>query len=419
MERSWTQPVGIGLVTAMVGFTSSFTVVLAGLQAVGASTAQAASGLATLCLLQGAGTLWLSLRHRRPLTLAWSTPGAALLVSSAGLQLGWPAAVGAFVVCGVLLAVTGLWPWLGRTVAAIPAPLAQAMLAGVLLTLCLQPVVALTRTPLLVGPVVVLWVVLQRFAPRWSAAAARALAVVRVVAAATIDGSGVSIRPPTLSFTVPTFSWSAVVGLALPLYVVTMAAQNVPGVAVLAAAGYRVPWRQTLLLTGAGTVAGAGAGAHAVNLAAITAALPASAEAHPDPDRRWVAAATAGVTYLALAPAAATLTALLVDAPPGVIESVAGLALFGTLATSLAAATADAAERLPAVAAVVVAAGGVSVLGIGAAFWALLAALALRLALRPRTRLPAPVREFRPAPRGRAATDHDVSAPGTGPGRTA
>ncbi|WP_420120284.1 benzoate/H(+) symporter BenE family transporter [Nakamurella sp.] len=391
MEQGWAQPVGVGLVTALVGFTSSFAVVLAGLQAVGATTAQAASGLATLCVLQGAGTLWLSLRHRRPLTLAWSTPGAALLVSAAGLQLGWSAAVGAFVVCGLLLAVTGLWPWLGRTVAAIPAPLAQAMLAGVLLTLCIQPVVALSRTPVLVAPVILLWLVLQRYAPRWSAPAAFALALALIVGVAVVDGSGVSLQAPTLSFTAPGFSWPAVVGLALPLYVVTMAAQNVPGVAVLAAAGYRVPWRQTLLLTGAGTVAGAGAGAHAVNLAAITAALPASAEAHPDPERRWIAAATAGVAYLALAPAAATLAGLMAQAPPGVIESVAGLALVGTLAASLAAATADPAERLPAVAAFLVAAGGVSMLGIGAAFWALLAGLALRLVLRPRARQSSPV----------------------------
>lgn len=385
------QPIGVGLVTALVGFTSSFAVVLAGLQAVGASTAQAASGLAALCVLQGAGTVWLSLRYRRPLTLAWSTPGAALLVTAAGLQLGWSSAVGAFVVCGLLLAVTGLWPWLGRTVAAIPAPLAQAMLAGVLLTLCVQPVVALTRTPLLVAPVVLLWVVLQRLAPRWSAPAAFALALALVVGVAIGDGSGVSLQAPSLSFTAPTFAWPATVGLGLPLYVVTMAAQNVPGVAVLAAAGYRVPWRPALLLTGAGTVAGAAAGAHAVNLAAITAALPASAEAHPDPDRRWVASATAGVAYLALAPAAATLTALMAQAPPGVIESVAGLALIGTLAASLAAATADPAERLPAVAAFLVAAGGVSMLGIGAAFWALVAGLVVRMALRPRTRQPARV----------------------------
>lgn len=390
MERGWGQPAAVGLVTALVGFTSSFAVVLAGLQAVGATTAQAASGLATLCVLQGAGTLWLSLRHRRPITLAWSTPGAALLVSAAGLHLGWSAAVGAFVICGLLLAVTGLWPWLGRTIAAIPAPLAQAMLAGVLLTLCVQPVVALSRTPLLVAPVVLLWLVLQRWAPRWSAPAAFGLALALIVGVAVVDGSGVSVQAPILSFTAPTFTWSAAVGLALPLYVVTMAAQNVPGVAVLAAAGYRVPWRQTLLLTGAGTVAGAGAGAHAVNLAAITAALPASGEAHPDPEARWIAAATAGVAYLALAPAAATLTALMAQAPPGVLESVAGLALVGTLTASLAAATADPAERMPAVAAFLVAAGGVSIVGIGAAFWALLAGLVLRAVLRPRPRQPAP-----------------------------
>ncbi len=384
MERSWTQPVGVGVVTALVGFTSSFAVVLAGLQAVGADTAQAASGLAVLCVLQGAGTIWLSRRHRTPLTLAWSTPGAALLVAAAGLQIGWSAAVGAFVVTGALLAITGLWPWLGRTVARIPAPLAQAMLAGVLLTLCLQPITALTVSPLLVAPVIVVWLGLQRLAPRWSTPAAFLLALALIVGDAVLSGQGVTLLAPVVSLTVPTVTWTAVVGIAIPLYVVTMASQNVPGVAVMSAAGYAVPWRESLLLTGLGTMAGAGAGAHAVNLAAITAALLASAEAHPDPRRRWIASTTAGVTYLLLAPLAATLTALVAGAPPGVIESVAGLALLGTLAACLAAATADPGERLPAVAAFLVAASGVSALGIGAAFWALLAGLAVRTVLRPR-----------------------------------
>ncbi|MCC6704528.1 MAG: benzoate/H(+) symporter BenE family transporter, partial [Thermomicrobiales bacterium] len=169
MDRSIWRPVSVGLTTALVGFTSSFAVVLAGLAAVGASTEQATTGLIVLCILMGSGTIWLSWRHRRPLMLAWSTPGAAVLVSVGMVEGGWPAAVGAFLVTGLLFLLTAALPWLGRRIAAIPAPLAQAMLAGVLLSLCVQPVIAFADSPLLVGPVLLTWVVLARFAPRWAA----------------------------------------------------------------------------------------------------------------------------------------------------------------------------------------------------------------------------------------------------------
>lgn len=388
MERGWSQPVSVGIVTAVVGFTSSFAVVLAGLTAAGADTAQAASGLVALTVLQGAGTIWLSRRFRRPLTVAWSTPGAALLAATGPVAGGWPAVVGAFLVTGALVVLTGLWGRLGRLVAAVSAPLAQAMLAGVLLPLCLEPVRALATRPLLVLPIVVVWVVLIRFAPRWASPAAFLLALVIVVVAA----GGIRPQPPVLALTVPSWSPAALVGIALPLYVVTMASQNVPGVAVLSAAGFTVPWRYAMVLTGAGTVLGAPAGGHAVNLAAITAALPASPEAHPDPGRRWVAAQAGGVAMLVLAVGATTLTGLVAAAPEGVIESVAGLALLGTFAAALSAAFATpgpAADgpsaRVPAAVALLCAASGTVIGGIGSAFWGLLAGLVLHLALRRRT----------------------------------
>lgn len=388
MERDWVQPASVGIVAAVVGVTSSFAVVLAGLRGAGADPAQAASGLMVLTLLQGAGTVWLSRRFRRPLTIAWSTPGAALLASTGAVAGGWPAVVGAFVVAGALIVLTGLWTRLGRAVAAIPAPLAQAMLAGVLLPLCLEPVRALAERPLLVAPIVVVWLVLQRQAPRWASPAAFLLALVIVVA--TADGTG-WLRAPEPVVTPPSFSVAAVVGVALPLYVVTMASQNVPGVAVLSAAGFQVPWRHAMVLTGAGTVLGAPAGGHALNLAAITAALPASPEAHPDPGRRWLAAQATGLTYLVLAPVATTLGALVAAAPPGVIESVAGLVLFGTFAGALSSALTPAPDRpvamLPATATFLCAAGGPVVGGIGGAFWGLAAGLVLHLVLRPRPAL--------------------------------
>lgn len=370
-------PVLAGVVTALVGFSSSFVVVLAGLTAVGATPVQAASGLLAACALQAFGTLWLSVRHRTPVSLAWSTPGAALLASTGVVAGGWPAAVGAFLVTGVLIVATGLVPRLGELIAAIPTSLARAMLAGVLLPLCIAPVTALAATPLLVGPVVATWLVMQRVSRRWAvpAALAVALAVVVIEAGSAIDAADLL---PTLSWTTPRWSVAAVVGIALPLYVVTMASQNVPGVAVMASFGYRVPWRETMAVTGAGTLLGAPLGGHAINLAAITAALTAGPDAGPDRSRRWLACVSAAVSYLILAAGCAGLAALVAAAPAGVMPAAAGLALLGTLGLALAEALADPADRVPAAVAVLVAASGVTVVGVGAAFWALVAGLLVR-----------------------------------------
>ncbi|WP_435770785.1 benzoate/H(+) symporter BenE family transporter [Nocardioides sp. SYSU DS0651] len=372
-------PVVAGVVAAVVGFSSSFVVVLAGLAAVGATPAQAASGLLALCVTQALAMLWLSVRHRMPITVAWSTPGAALLASTAGVSGGWAAAVGAFVVTGGLILLTALVPRLGDLVATIPHPLAKAMLAGVLLPLCLAPVTALVASPEVVAPVVLTWLVLLRIARRWAVPGALAVALGTVAATGDI---GTATLVPQLAWTAPHWSASAAIGIALPLYVVTMASQNVPGVAVMSGFGYRVPWRESLAVTGLATVAGAPSGGHAVNLAAISAALAAGPDAGPDPTRRWLAAVSASATYLVLAATSGIVVAVVVAAPGGVVQAAAGLALLGTLASSLADALADVADREAAAATLVVAASGVSLLGIGAAFWALLVGLALRAFLR-------------------------------------
>jgi len=374
MERT----VAAGIMTALIGFTSSFAVVLAGLRAVGATPAEAASGLVAVCLAQGLGMLWLTGRYRLPLTLAWSTPGAALLASTGAVAGGWAAAVGAFLVTGGLILLTGFWPRLGALIAAIPAPIAQAMLAGVLLALCVEPVRGLVDDPLLVAPVVVTWLVLVRLAPRWAVPVAFVVALAGIALDLARDGGLDGPLLPHVELTVPTLTWSAVLSLAVPLYVVTMASQNVPGVAVMSSFGYVVPWRATMTVTGLGTVAGAVAGGHAVNLAAITAALAAGPEADPDPGRRWHAARTAGWTYLVLAALATVLAGVAAAAPAGVVGAVAGLALLGTLGSALAGATSTVDGREAAVVTFVVAASGVSLAGIGAAFWAVVAGLAVR-----------------------------------------
>lgn len=372
-----------GVVTAVVGFSSSFVVVLAGLVAVGATPAQAASGLLALCVTQALGMVWLSVRTREPISLAWSTPGAALLISTGAVEGGWPAAVGAFMVTAVLILLTGLLPWLGDLIARIPVSLARAMLAGVLLPICLRPVTGLAASPYVVGPVVLAWLVMHRISRRWAVPVALAVALVVVLVEA---GSDVVVGDllPTIAWTTPHWTPAAVVSIAVPLYVVTMASQNVPGVAVMSSFGYTVPWRESMTVTGLGTMAGAPFGGHTINLAAITAAMTAGPMAGPDRSRRWIASASAAATYVVLALAASALAALVAAAPGDVIPAAAGLALIGTFGTALAGALADADGREAAAVCFLVAASGISVLGIGAAFWALFAGLVLRPVLRAR-----------------------------------
>ncbi|MDQ8043405.1 MAG: benzoate/H(+) symporter BenE family transporter [Solirubrobacteraceae bacterium] len=370
------QPILAGVVASFVGFASTFAVVLSGLRAVGATADQAASGLLAICVLMGLLTIALSVQAKMPVLLAWSTPGAALLVSAGHVDGGYAAAVGAFAVCGALLALTGLWSGLGRLIARIPVPIASAMLAGVLLPLCFEPVRAAVDIPASVGPVVVAWAVLGVVARRWAVLGALAVAIVVVVVSRPLH-AGPTGALPVLRAVAPTFTPAALIGIALPLFVVTMASQNVPGTAVLAAHGFRPSLRPVLVGTGGVTAAGAPFGVFAINLAAITAALTAGEDAHPDPDRRWLASGAAGVSYVVLGLGAGLATALVTSAPAGLIEAVAGLALLGSLAASLTAALADDDLREPALVTFVVSASGITSLGISAAFWGLVAGLAL------------------------------------------
>ncbi|WP_447948620.1 benzoate/H(+) symporter BenE family transporter [Microbacterium maritypicum] len=382
------RPILAGVVTALVGFTSSFAVVLTGLDAVGANAAQAASGLLAASLTMGLACVVLAWRYRMPITVAWSTPGAALLVATGTVEGGWPAAVGAFLVTAALILLTALWPALGALIARIPPSIAQAMLAGVLLPLCLAPITGIVANPWGVVPVVLTWLVFARLAPRWAVplafVAAAVVVAVSLVGVSAI-GEGAPFDPalllPRLEFTAPTFTVGALVGLALPLFIVTMASQNVPGVAIMRSFGYEVPWRPAMLVTGVGTALGATAGGHAINLAAISAALAASPDADPDPKRRWVAGVSTGASYLVLAVFSAAFAALVVLAPTAVIPAVAGLALFAAFGSSVQQAIDEPGERIPAVVTFLVAASGIAVLGVSAAFWALLAGLLVRTVL--------------------------------------
>lgn len=346
--------------------------VVAGLRAVGATEQQASSGLLAVCVISGLCCILLAWRFRMPISFAWSTPGAALLVAAAATTDDFGAAVGAFLVCGVLILLCGLWPALGRAITSIPKPLASAMLAGILFPICLAPITAAVEIPWLALPVILTWLVLFRFAPRWAVPAAMAVALIGIgVSAGTHGLSGVSLLPQ-VTFVVPQFDPLVIVSLGLPLFIVTMAGQNVPGFAVMSTFGYTVPPRPALLASGLGTMAGSFFGGHAVNLAAITAALMAGPDSHPDRSKRWVATVTSGILFIVLGLLAGVATALISAAPPVLITAVAGLALLGALVSAVVSALENPAHRIPAIATFLVTASGVVIVSIGSAFWGLL-----------------------------------------------
>ena len=363
------QAVSAGLLAGFVGFASSFAVVLQGLVAVGASPGQAASGLMALSIAMGLAGVVLSLRLRLPISVAWSTPGAALLAATAVPAGGFAEAVGAFLVCGVLLTMAGLWKPLGRAVAAIPAPLANAMLAGILFTLCLAPVRAVAEQPVAGLAIVLAWAVVARINRLLAVPAAVVVAVAVIAASAPMPGGDWMPRPEVV---MPAFSLASLTGIALPLFIVTMASQNIPGLAVLSANGYRPEAGPLFTVTGLFSLAGAPFGGHAVNLAAITAALCAGEGAGPDPARRWVAAVVAGATYVVFGLCAGAVTAFVASAPPVLIQAVAGLALLGPFGGAMLGAVQAPQGREAALVCFVVTASGVAFLGIGGAFWGLL-----------------------------------------------
>ncbi|KAA0682626.1 benzoate/H(+) symporter BenE family transporter [Azospirillum brasilense] len=368
--------VGAGLLAALVGYASSVAVVIHGLTAVGASTEQVVSGLVLVGVAMGLTAMGLSLYRRKPISIAWTTPGMALLAATGAVEGGFAAAVGAFVMTGVLIVLAGLWSPLGRWIAAIPKPLANGMLAGILLKLCLAPFLAVSQAPGMALLVLATWAVVGRVARLYAVPAAVAVAL----GAMALDSSGglaggaalSGALWPGVTFVQPVFTWEAMVGIALPLFVVTMASQNIPGLAVLATYNYVPPTRPIFLATGAASALTALGGAPTVNLAAITAALCASPDADPNPARRWQAAFVGGIGYILFAGLAGVTAVMVTRSPPILIEAVAGLALVGAFGSALMGAVQVEANRTAALVTMLVTASGLSFAGVGSAFWGLL-----------------------------------------------
>ncbi len=370
-----------GFVTVLVGFTSSAVIVFQAAAAAGAGPREIGSWMGALGLGMGLTCILLSLRYRAPVVTAWSTPGAAMLITGvAGVPMA--EAIGAFMVSAALITVSGFSGAFERAISRIPLSLASALLAGVLLRFGLEVFVSLGTQPWMVLAMLAAYLAMRRALPRYAVPVALAVGVAFALVQGSLRLDQVSFTFAQPVFTAPAFSWSALFGVAAPLFIVTMASQNVPGVAVIRASGYEVPVSPVIGWTGVTTLILAPFGGFAVNLAAITAAICMGREAHEDPARRYVAAVMAGVFYLLIGLFGATVGALFGAFPKELVLAVAGLALLGTIGNGLTVALANERDREPALITFLVTASGVTLLGIGSAFWGLVAGVIALLVLR-------------------------------------
>lgn len=364
--------ISAAVVAALVGYGSTIALILSAAAAVGASPEQTVSWLLALGLTKAAGSAILSTWHRVPVVLAWSTPGAALIAATSGVTMA--EAAGAFLLAAGLVVLTAALGPLGRLIARIPDSIAAAMLAGVLLPFCLKLSGAAEAAPALVLPMVAIFLLVRLRAPAYATLAALGLGL----ALAFLGGTHLpSLAPsaPMPVFVVPEWRPEVLIGLGVPLYLVTMASQNLPGFATMRAAGFEPPVQSALAVTGGLSALGALFGGHTVNMAAITAAICMGDDVHPDRTQRWKVGVAYAAAWVALALAGPVILTVLGVLPPQLLVALVALALLAPLMGALGLAYAVSEGRFAATVTLVVTAAGVGVFGIGAAFWGLAAGL--------------------------------------------
>lgn len=368
-----------GFIAVMVGYTSSVILIIQAATAAGADAAQLASWLWTLGIGMGISCIGLSLYYRIPVLTAWSTPGAALLITSLG-NFTLAEAIGAFVISSLLITLCGISGWFDRLMRHIPAQLAAAMLAGVLLKFGLDLFKVAPADPLLLGSLLLAFLLGRHLWPRYTMVLVLAVGILICLLRGELQLDAIhwQLAGPVMVW--PAFSFDALFGIALPLFIVTMTSQNMPGITILRAHGYQPATSSLITWTGLTGLTGlllAPFGGYAFNLAAITAAICMGKEVDPDANRRWPAAVWAGGFYLLTGCFGATVAALFTAFPATLVTCVAGLALLGTIGSSLHTALQHDDAREAALLTFIITASGISLLGIGAACWGLLVGIIL------------------------------------------
>ncbi len=359
-----------GLIAVMVSYAGPLVIVFQAANSGQLTPEQLSSWLWAISIGSGVSGLWLSLRYRTPVITAWSTPGAALLVTSLA-QYRYSDAIGAYMFSALLITLLGVTGLFSRLMARLPVAVVAAMLAGVLFRFGVGVFSSLAQGPALVLPILLVYLVARRTGARYAIMAALITGVLCAFFLNLLDFQGVSATLAEPQWTTPSFSLSAMIGLGIPLCFVTMASQNAPGIAVLRTAGYDVPVNPLVTVTGLASVLLAPFGAHGINLAAITAAICTGAESHPLLARRYVAGVSCALLYLLVGSFGATMASVFASLPGVLMASIAGLALFSALANGLGVALANESQREPALITFLVTASGISFFGIGAACWGL------------------------------------------------
>ena len=369
----WVSLSAHALAIFIVGFASTVLIVMDAVRAVGATPAQQASAIAAVCIAIGVTSLILGFRYRQPIIVAWSTPGAALLASSHATS-NFAEATAAFLFAGVLMVITAFAKPLANAINKLPSSIAGAMLAGVLLHYVLAVPGAAVSVPLVVLPLAAVFFVLRHVAPLYATPVIVALALA-IAAAMGEFGSSIGVSMTQLELVAPVFNFQTLMSIGIPLYLVTMASQNLPGFAVLKSNGYEPPVQGSILATGLGSMVASFFGAHAVNLAAITAAMAVGSDVHPDPKQRWKVIIPYAAIYVCAGLAAATFVTVLGLLPAALVATVAGLALLSPFLGGLVAMTRDTKDIEAAAVTFLVTGSGITLFGVGAAFWGLLTGL--------------------------------------------
>jgi benzoate membrane transport protein len=375
-RAGWFSLTASTLTAVVVGFASTILVIMEAARNVGATPSQQASWAAALCFGMAVSSFILSWRYRMPMITAWSTPGAVLIATSGG-GITYANALGAFVAAGILMVVAGLIKPLEKAIEKIPAPIAAAMLAGVLLRYTLGVPGAAVAMPLAVLPLIIVFFGLRLSFPLYAVPVVVVAGVAIAGFSGGLSGNCCDFGFTALEWTTPQFDVQTVLSIGVPLFLVTMASQNLPGFAVLRASGYNPPVQPALLVTGAASVALAPFGSHAINMAAITASIVTGPDCHPDPGKRWLVAWPYLLFYGLIGLMAASFVHVLGALPKELITAIAGLALFSPLMGGVTAMMKEPRDIEAALVTFLVTASGLSILGVGSAFWGLVAGLVL------------------------------------------